>query len=808
MLDLIRDLTRDLRVGLRSLRQSPAFSLVVVTTIALGVGVNGAVFSVLSGTLIRPTPWRDPGSLVMVVDRNPAQQIRSGPLSLPRFRDLRDQSRALSDVAGARGQGFVLRDSEGAHSLRGVQVTPGMFELLGLELALGRPLLPSDAAPGAPCAVVLDHRVWVARYAADPSLLGREIELDLEPCRVVGVLAPQVWFPNPGTSVLAPLRDRGGEDARERRELIVVARLSPGVERSTVQAELDVLSGRLAGEFAESDEGWSLRGMEISELMFAGTARDALLVLAGAIACMMLVACANLTGLLLTRGAGRQAELAVRAAIGASRGRLVRQLMTENLLLVVAAIPLALGITRATLEVMYRQTPPQILAIDRIFRFDPSVWLFIGGAALVTVAVFGIVPALRATRVDLVGALKQGGDRGASAIGSQWLRSGLVVAQLAGSVVLLVGASLLSQSFLNVVSADTGIRTEGLLFTPIVLPDDRYPSDLERAEFARALCERLERLPSIGSVGVADSTTMAAGGPTRKLRVVGQSSRSGSETVEAKWTAVSPGMLTAQELRQVLGRRLEATDDARAPRVALVSRSFLPAWFEGDESPLGRTLEDTDGNRAEIVGVVDDVTQLGIAATQLPQVYVPFAQQPARVLGLVARPRGDPLAAGPAVRDAVEALDPRLPIYLITTVDQAREDAVWSLALFATILTLLGGVGLFMASIGIYGVVRYSTQQRTRELGIRSALGATPLELLRLVVRHAVWLVAGGLFVGLLLAVGLSRVLAFLLYEVDAFQPASFGLPLLLLAVAALTAAVLPALRAARTDPMLALRYE
>ena len=799
----------DLRGGVRALLRAPGFSCVAVLTLALGVGVSSSAFSVVSGAIVRPTPWRDAERIAFVLDRDRDQPSVMRPLSYARFADVLAQSRSFEVLAAARGFNFVLNDGGNYESLPGAFVSPVVFSMLGLDLALGRPLTDDDARADAERAVVIDHATWTKRYASDPSILGRRVELEGQSWTVVGVLDAQSWFPFPGAAVLAALRPDASEAAnRAERNLSVIGRLAEGAAANSTQTELDLVSERLSQAYPASDEPrWALFAQSVSEALIGEGAQTGIVVMCGALGFLLLIACANLTGLFLTRATARAREIAVRSALGAARRQIVSQLVSENLVLAAVAVPVALLVTRGTLSFFYAQVPEQVTGVEQLMRFDLPVWIFACVASLATVFCFGLLPALQATRLDLTRVLKEG-DRGASDARGQWLRSTLVVAQLTLSVVLLVGASLLNRSFLQITRAEPGFTMENLFYAPVGLPEKRYAEPDSRIAFVSELTERLARIPGVAAVGVSDSAASAAGGPLRRFEVVGRSAQTTRESPQARWTAGSPGYLRALGLELRAGRYLEETDDAQGRRVAVVSQLFASAHVGAGESPLGQRIALENGTEIEIVGVVQDVKQIGMNATQRPQVYVPYAQQPSPFMQVVARTSVEPLSIGPAVRAEIQQLDPLVRVLRLTTALRERALSVWQIGFFGAVLALLGAVGLAMATVGVYGVVRYSTQQRTREFGIRSALGAEPLRLVLLVLRRT-WLLTGiGLALGLLLSTALGAVLSSLLYEVNPFQPSGLLVPAALLGLSSLIAGALPAAQTARVDPVLALGAE
>jgi predicted permease len=800
---------QDLRSAARSLYLSPRFTVVAVLTLALGIGVNGAVFSVVNGSMLHVIPWTASGEIVAVTCQK-LDKSSEAPASRARYEDWRNQTQSFSSLIAIRGRPFVLTDREVTEAYRGAEVSPEAFAALGLKLALGRGFVAADAGPDAPPQVVLSHGLWLERFGAAPDLVGRTIEIEERQVRVVGVLAKDMWFPAPDVPILAPLRLSELSGPRDAGVLQVLGVLRGGVTLERARLELDTISQRLADQYPETDRGWGTRVRELRELYAGGNRDAALLLLVLAVGAVLLVACVNVANLLLARGIQRQKELAIRCSVGATRARIVAQLLTESTLLALLALPLSLLLARATLDWILSKLPPHVSWMDQVFRFDAPVLLFLAGLSLSTVLFFGLLPALRASRLDLTGVIKEGGDRGSGGPSGGRLRAALTVAQLSAALALLVAASLCIESFNAVMSEDVGFDQERLFIANLRLPVERYAAPEQWSRFQEQLVARIETQAGVEAVGVADIFTATPGGRLLAVTVDGRHPRGAESRNEVRWSALSPGYLKALGLRIVLGRPFGADDGSGSLPVALVNQTLVRSWFNG-ESPIGDRIVTPDGGAREIVGVVADVKRFGLGAEPVPEVYVPFAQEPTRVMDLLARTSGDPLALAPAFRSEVDALDHLLPVVRTTSVRQALEDALWTLRLFADLMLLLAGLAVALASVGAYGVVSYSVAQRMQEFAIRGALGAEPAQIVTLVLRGALRLVGIGVALGLVLALFAAlglKATTVLVYSVDAVQPGVFGGASLLLAAIILAASAMPAYRSSRAQPSQALRAQ
>jgi putative ABC transport system permease protein len=528
-----------------------------------------------------------------------------------------------------------------------------------------------------------------------------------------------------------------------------------------------------------------------------------------AVGAVLLVACINVANLLLARGVARQKELAIRCSVGATRGRIVVQLLAESLILALLALPISLLLARVTLDFMLTRAPVQFSWIEQVFRFDAPVWLFMTALTLATVLIFGLMPALRASRLDLSAIIKEGGDRGSSGAGGR-LRAALTVAQLSAALALLVVSALSIQSFGAVMSDEIGIDFDRLFLTNILLPDARYTSPEQWNTFQEQLTARLETLEGVGAAGVTDTSPISSQVPSIPIAIEGAHASKPDTRIEARISAVSPGYLRATGVRLQLGRTFSDDDDAGAVPVALVNQAMVRAHF-GGESPLGDRISTPQGQR-QIVGVLSDIKRFGLRdGKPVPEIFVPFAQKPSAYINIVARTRGDPLALGPSVRSELDALDHLLPIFQLTSVRKQLQESIWPLRFLADLMLLLAVLAVSLASVGVYGVVSYSVAQRLQEFAIRSALGAAPRQIVTLVLRGALWLAAIGIALGLVLSVLSSAALKatqLLSRNVDPSNPGVFVAASLLLGAIILIASAIPAYRSSRAEPSQALRAQ
>jgi len=795
-------LWQDIKYGARMLAKSPGFALVAVLTLALGIGANTAIFSVVHAALLRPLPYPEPERLVMVwanmEQRGGPAQEWTNPADL---HDWRTQNKVFEEMA-ALGGGVSTWSGDGEpEQLNATSVTFPMFRTLGVAPALGRDFTEQDDQPNGPRVVILTHGLWQRRFGSDPGIIGRALTLDGQPNTVIGMLPKGFRSPViPTTEIFVPLQQ--APEGRGNAFLRVIARMKPGVTLEQADAAMKVIAARLEQHYPDTNEKTSATVTPLSEF-FAGPARPALLVLLAAVGLVLLIACANVANLLMARATARQREIAIRVALGAGRGRLLRQLLTESLLVSLAGGALGLLLASWGLSFLVAGLPAEGQSFFDV-RMDRVVLAFTFAVAALTPLLFGALPALQAARPKLHDSLKEGGrNTGGS---SSRLRSALVATEVALSLVLLVGAGLLMRSFTALVRVDTGFKAANLLRADLVLPNARYP---ERPQIAQTYAQMAERLRGLGGVVSAAATSSAplSGVDTDTgFRVEGRPEPKVGERVVAWYRAVTPDYFQTMGIPLQRGRIFDARDSGTAPRVVLANESFVRKYFPG-EDPIGKRIGAPERWR-EIIGIVGNVRNFGLDREEPPAVYLPHAQVPLPFMTLVVRTTGDPLALAGGVKGVVQEIDPHLAVANLSSMEQvvatSLADRRWTMALLGAFASL----AMLLAAIGLYGVMAYSVAQRTQEIGIRMALGAQRGDVLRLVLGNGMRLWLLGIAVGVAAALIATRWMGSLLYGVGAMDPVTFVTAPLLLAGVAVLATVIPARRAMRTDPMVALRYE
>lgn len=799
----------DLRFAIRYLLKKPAFTAIAIVSLTLGIGANTLVFSVVDGLILNPFPYPDGDRLVALgvsFPRLGGEEQFVEAISAPEFGDIRDQAASLD-----RFLGFDL----GNRDLGGVDEPQRLFtgffwgdafQTLGMRPFLGRGFLPEEVEQGIPVAVV-SHRVWQSRFGGDSSVVGQNITVNGQPTTLVGVMPPRLllldadlWLPMWAPPDVLP---------RNRRQFNVLARVKDGFSREEANTELAALAGRVeqthVGEFAEYED-WRIVAEEL-RVVFARMVGPAGFILLGAVGFVLLLACANIANLLLARWAARHREIAVRAALGAGRARLTLQLLTESMLVALLGGALGLALAAVGTDAVVSFIPADLIPGSSEFGLNHRVLAFTAVLSVGAGLVFGVLPALQGSKTDLQQTLNTEGGRTTAGGSTLRLRQVFIVAQAAIAVVLLTGSGLLLKSFGNLKAIDPGFNAENLLTLRITLPRERYEfSDV--SVFFDRLVEEVSVMA--GVTGAAVTSQFPPFEPfDGQFRVEGQGQAEGDRLPVTLTTIVSPDYPDVLGLRIVRGRSLTDEDDAATPPVVLVNETFARRYFPNDD-PLGRRVASASGTWRSIVGVVSDARNRGIDSDVMPEVFLPVRQASGVMnqLYLLTRTRGDALGALPAVRTVVKGLDSDLPVYAVQTMEARLGSAVAPQRIAMVVLTLLGAVAVTLASLGIYGVISYWVTDRTREMGVRVALGAAGKEIVGLVMRHVAKLVAFGIAIGIALAIALSRALQSLLFNVSGTDTSALAGAAGVLAVVALAAGLLPARRAAQLDPVAALRQE
>jgi putative ABC transport system permease protein len=791
-------------MALRTLRRSPGFALVAVVTLALGIGANTAIFSVVDAVLVRPLPFSEPERLVSVSELTPGAKREEFAVAPATFLDWRAGVRSFSSVAAWQTRWLNLTGSGEPSRLRAAAVSASLFSTLGVSPALGRGFGPESEQPGNDAVVVLGNGLWRERFGGDPRVVGTTVSMDGRPYVVAGVMPPEFRFPEEA-EMWVPLAFSAEQATSHGAHMLsVVGRLAPGATLDGARAEVQGVARRLAVESPETNQGWSADAVSLDQAL-VGRVRPALLVLLGSVGMILLIACANVGNLLLARAAARGREMSVRAALGAGRGRLVRQLLVESLVLALLGGAAGVGVAAWGVRLVVAAAAGSVPRAAEV-TVDGRVLLFTFAVAALAGVLFGLAPALHTARGDLHAGLKEGGRGGSSGVRARRVRAGLVVAEVALSMVLLAGAGLLLRSFARLVSTDPGFRTEQVLTASLNLPRGRYADSIAQLAFLRAARERIGAIPGVRQVAAV--TTLPLWGPAMGVGIAieGRPVARPEDLPSGGFDAVTPGYFEAMGIRLVRGRALAETDREGTPPVAVLSESLARRLFPG-EDPIGKRIVPTDAQRTtrEVVGVVADVRHGSMGADPEPRLYVSMYQTPGPRIFFAVRTAGDPAAVAVALRREVLSVDPSQPAET-RTMEEVVSRSVAGPRFGTMLLGGFAGVGLLLAAIGLYGVVSYSVATRTREIGIRMALGAGPRQVLAGVLRHGMGMAGLGLVLGLAAALAAARLLGSMLYGVSAADPAVFAVVPVLLAAVALLASWLPGLRATRVDPAVAFR--
>ena len=804
-------LLQDLRFALRSLLRSPGFTAAVILTLALGIGATTAIFGILDAVLFRPLPYADADRLAMVWEHDRISGTEREPASVPDYYDFRARSRAFAELAAFEERQASMAGTDGeAQRLSLGAAGHQLFPLLGVRPLLGRVFGEAEDREGAAPVVVLGETLWRGRFGASPEVLGSTVRLDGVPHTVVGVVPSTLDVPREDTDAWVPLALGSASTPRSLHNVTVLGRMRPGVTPRAAQREMTALAAQLEAEHPGENHGRGVTVEPLHEALFGGV-RTPLLLLLGASALVLLVACVNVANLLLVRGAGRTREVAIRAALGATRRRLARQLLVESLLLSLLGGAAGVALAAWGTELLVGLAPAGVPRLEEVGMDGRALAL----ALLVAVAtgcLFGLVPVLQARRVDPQAGLRADGGRGASAAPeTARARRTLVAVEVALSVVLVVGAGLLVHSLWKLQRVDPGFRTENVLRASFALPASRYPQSFdvyprwaEVTGFQRELLERARELPGVRSAALASNHPLAPGF-TNSFVIEGREDEA-ADQAEIPIRAVSPEYFATLGVPLLRGRLLAPRDGAEAPAVLLLNEAAARRFFPGAD-PVGKRIRFW-GTSREIVGVVGNERFHGVAAEAPPAAYPPLAQTPTGTATLLVRAPGDPAALVPALREAVRGLDPELALFEIETLDRTLSRSISQPRFTTALLGTFAALALLLAVVGVYGVLSYAVAQRTREIGIRVALGARRGEIVRLVVGQGMVPVLAGLALGLAAAFAGARLLSGILFEVAPTDPLAFTAVVPVLATASLLAAWLPARRAARVDPMTALRSE
>jgi predicted permease len=805
----LETLGKDARFAFRSLAKHRGVTAVAVLSLALGIGANTAIFSAIHAVLLRPLPYKDPGRLAFLWMDNRRLGLHEDLTSYPNFEDWK-KNRSFEDLAGFVPTDSIMSALEEPARVPDALITSNLFSVLGVQPALGRGFTPKEEEPGADRLVILSHALWRTQFAADAHVLGRTLELNGQPYQIAGVMPAGFAFPSKNTQLWRPLAlSARGRANRGGYFLTVVGRLKPGVRIEDAHSEMAAIGVRLEQQYPDQNRGY---GVWVVPLLrqTVGRMREVLLVLLGAVAFVLLIACGNVANLFLGRGAARGREIAVRSALGAGRSRLIRQLLTESTVLSLLAGGLGLAVAFWGIRGLVLLAPKDLPRLDEI-AIDIPVLIFTLAVSLIAGILFGIVPALRVSRVDLNDALREGGRSLSGGRGMRYLRSGLTVAEVALSMILLTGAGLMIRSLVSLQAIHPGFQTENVLTWRVSPSRARYPQPPQLAAFYADLLQRLQSIPGVLNAAVTTDVFLSSTPNSGSFAVEGHPSPPPEQQIEATTDRVSINYFQTMGVRLIHGRFFNEHDGPDTTPVALINETMARRFWPGEDA-VGKRFKFGDagspGPWLTVVGIVGDMRRQGQDKVARCETFAALAQRPARGMTLVVHAASDPAKTAGMVRDAVRSVDRSAVLFERSTIADQIGESLAQRRFQTLLLSLFSLLALVLAAVGIYGVVYQSVSQRTNEIGIRVALGAQKSSLLGMIVGEALRMVLVGALAGGIAAFAISRALSSFLYSVTAADPVTYVAVALLLALAAVLASVIPARRAAGVDPINALRYE
>jgi putative ABC transport system permease protein len=802
---------RDLRSGLRMLRKQPGFTAVAVIALALGIGVNTTIFSYINTIQLRALTFAEPDRVAFIWSENRARGKNENPVSAPDFIEWREQAQSFEAMCAIAPATRTLTGTGEPERVSSSMVSPNFFQLLGVRPAFGHAFQANEGSAGASRVAVLSHSFWQRRFGGNSAVLQQPITLDGESYTVVGI-APIDFRGISGPDLWEPLSLDINRPDRNHRFLTVFGRLKPGVTIEQAGAEMEMIAARIASRYPETSTGWGARPVPAPDVFVSSEGRLAMALMMGVVFGVLLIACANVANLQFARATARQKEIAVRLALGAGRLRLIRQLLTENLLLALLGGAGGLLLASWGMSLMHARyaganpTSNDVTIDGRVLGFTMLL-------ALLSALIFGLAPALRASRTDPHEALKEGGRSGASGRHAAQTRSALVVAEISLALVLLVVAGLMIRTMIAFELIEPGFDPDNLLTMRVSLPVRDYDTEQKARDLFQRAIPRIAAQPGVKSVAAIDRLPLAGSrrNPSRSITIEGRPPSGANDAPWAVELTVSPGYFETIGIPLLRGRQLTSQDSADATRVAMISDTMARKYWSGDD-PLGKRIRlesrETNDRWITIVGIVGDVRNDDVDAPPLPQLYLPHAQNPLREMSLIVRTTGDPLSNAAAARASVWAIDGNLPVYQVSTMKQLFFEDLAGVRIVVELLGAFAALALILAAVGIYGVMSYSVAQRTNEIGIRLALGAQKRDVMSLIVRQGMKLVIAGVTIGIFGALALTRVMKSMLYGVSATDPVTITGMASILALVALLACWIPAWQATKVDPIVTLRAE
>lgn len=808
----MESLFQDLRYSIRVLLGKPGFTVIAVIALALGIGANTAIFSAVDAILLRPLPYNEPERLVWIWEHNLASDIQREPISFPNFSDYREQNQVFENVAAFTRWQPILTTAGEPERILADQVSASLFSTLRVETAEGRTFLPEEDQPGKNRVAILSRGLWKRRFGSDKKVIGETITLNSIPFTVVGVMPEQYRHPDPDArkpiELFVPLGLSANTAHRRLDTLNVIARLKPSTSIDQARAEMETISARLDQQYPEANAGWGVTIIPLHE-RFVGDVRPAMLFLLGAVAFLLLIACANVANLLLVRAMSRQKEIAIRKALGASRRRLIRLFLTESVLLALMGGAFGSLLAFWGINILVALSPVNIPRIGEA-RLDMLALGFTLAISLLTGIIFGLAPAVEASNPDLNESLKEGSKNSSQGVSTGRIRSLLMVSEVSMALILMICAGLMIKSFLRLQQVNAGFNPERVLTVELALPVTKYREQHQALSFYKEVVRRVENLPGVQAVATVSTVPLGTSISVLNLEIEGRPQPSSDHVIGAESQVVSPSYFRVMSIPLLKGRLFADQDVESVPGVIVINDEMAARYWPNEEA-IGKriSLEDAKtGPFLTVIGVVGNVHQVSLDSEPYPQMYQAYSQNPAWGAALVVRTASDPIGMTSAIRAQVSSLDMNQPLYNVRTMEQVLSESISRQRFNTLLISLFTVVALALAAVGIYGVVSYSVSHRSHEIGIRMALGAQRRDILKMIIEYGLKLALVGAAIGLAAAFVLTRVMTSLLYGVSAIDPFTFAIGTIILIGLALLGCYIPARRATKVEPMIALRYE